>query len=201
MKKWMTLVTFAMGAATGAAVTWRIVKEKYEQIAREEIASVKETFSQRKIKKEENNAENIASVSQPEIKNDQGNNKSYENVLTDNGYVDDRTKSYTNYTLNKYRKEKEENQVVLDDRPYVISPEEFDELADYNTISLTYYADGVLTDDMDEPIDPSDIEDLVCEDFANHFGEYEADSVFVRNDAMRTDYEILRDMRRYRDIT
>jgi hypothetical protein len=198
MKKWTTLVAFAMGAAAGAAVTWRFVKEKYEQIAREEIASVKETFSQRKIKKEANNA----SVPQPETKNDQeNNNESYEDILTDNGYVDDRTKSYTNYTLNKYRKEKEENQVVPGDRPYVISPEEFDELADYNTISLTYYADGVLTDDMDEPIDPADIEDLVCEDFSNHFGEYEADSVFVRNDAMRTDYEILRDVRRYSDIT
>lgn len=201
MKKWMTLVTFAMGAATGAAVTWRIVKEKYEQIAREEIASVKERFSQRTITKEEINN----STSQPEIKNNNDNNhdnnKSYENILIDNSYVDDRTKSYTNYTLNKYRKEKEENKVVLDDRPYIISPAEFDDLADYNTISLTYYADGVLTDDMDEPIDPSDIEDLVCEDFADHFGEYEADSVFVRNDAMRTDYEILRDMRRYRDIT
>ena len=199
MKKWMTLVTFAIGAATGAEVTWRIVKEKYEQIASEEIASVKERFLQRTIKKEEINN----STSQPEIKkdNNHNNNESYENILTDNGYVDDRTKSYTNYTLNKYRKEREENKVVPDDRPYIISPEEFDDLMDYNTISLTYYADGVLTDDMDEPIDPSDIGDLVCEDFADHFGEYEADSVFVRNDAMRTDYEILRDMRRYRDIT
>ena len=83
----------------------------------------------------------------------------------------------------------------MTEKPYVITPEEFGELADYQTISLTYWHDAVLTDDYDEIIDNPD--DIVGEDFADHFGEYEDDSVFVRNDARKTDYEILLDNRDY----
>lgn len=33
-----------------------------------------------------------------------------------------------------------------------------------------------------------------------HFGEYEEDAVFVRNDAKKCDYEILKDLRRFCDV-
>ena len=35
---------FAVGAAIGSAVTWKLVKTKYEKIADEEIESVKEVY-------------------------------------------------------------------------------------------------------------------------------------------------------------
>ena len=82
-------------------------------------------------------------------------------------------------------------------KPRVIPPEEFGE-EDYAVISLNYYADGVLADDWDKVIE--DVENTVGEDFANHFGEYEDDSVFVRNDELEKDYEILLDMRNYSDV-
>lgn len=97
-----------------------------------------------------------------------------------------------------YTKSNEKKEDENMDKPYVISPEEFGEIEDYETYSLTYYADGVLTDEGDEPIE--DIESMVGEDSLNHFGEYEDDSVFVRNDRTMTDYEILRDIRCYSDI-
>ena len=40
---------FAAGAIIGSAVTWKIVKTKYEQIANEEIESVKERFRNREV--------------------------------------------------------------------------------------------------------------------------------------------------------
>ena len=40
-------IIFATGAAIGSVVTWKIVKTKYEQIAKEEINSVKEVFSKK----------------------------------------------------------------------------------------------------------------------------------------------------------
>ena len=59
-------------------------------------------------------------------------------------------------------------------------------------------ADGVLAySDTNERVE--DIGELVCEDFAAHFGEYEEDSVFVRNDNLRMDIEILRDLRTYQE--
>ena len=83
-------------------------------------------------------------------------------------------------------------------KPYVISPEEFDTKDGYKTVSLSYYADGVLADDYDEVVE--DVEKMVGKESLNHFGEYEDDSVFVRNDRMRTDFEILRDLRNYSDV-
>ena len=41
---------------------------------------------------------------------------------------------------------------------------------------------------------------MVVEDFADHFGEYEDDSVFVRNNRLKCDYEILRDEGEYSDL-
>ena len=40
-------IIFAVGALVGSAVTWKLLKTKYEQIANEEIASVKETYAKK----------------------------------------------------------------------------------------------------------------------------------------------------------
>ena len=85
------------------------------------------------------------------------------------------------------------------DKPYIITPEEFSD-SDYNTETLSYWADGVVTDIDNERLTDDQIEDLIGEDSLSHFGEYEDDSVFVRNDRLRTDYEILADTRRYGEV-
>ena len=87
---------------------------------------------------------------------------------------------------------------VTRDQHYIIRPDEFGEYDDYDTISLTYYADHILTDEDDEIVE--DIEDKIGFDALNHFGEYEEDSVFVRNDRIKCDYEILLDQRKYSEV-
>ena len=94
--------------------------------------------------------------------------------------------------------DKKTEEEIAVDRPYVIQPSEFGEFDDYEKISLTYTADGVLLDDMNEIVD--DIEEIVGEDSLEHFGEYEDDSVYVRNDSKKCDYEILLDQRNYQEI-
>lgn len=84
--------------------------------------------------------------------------------------------------------------------PYVINPGEFGEKDGYRIISLKYFADGVLTDDWDVPFDEDDIPSIVGKDFASHFGEWEDDSVYVRNDMNETDYEILAVEHKFSDI-
>ena len=42
---------FAVGAAIGSAVTWKLVKTKYEKIANEEIESVKEIYGAKRVEK------------------------------------------------------------------------------------------------------------------------------------------------------
>ena len=87
---------------------------------------------------------------------------------------------------------------VTRDQHYIIRPDEFGEYDDYDTISLTYYADHILTDEDDEIVE--DIEDKIGFDALSHFGEYEEDSVFVRNDRIKCDYEILLDQRKYSEV-
>ena len=65
-------------------------------------------------------------------------------------------------------------------------------------MSLTYYADNVLAYDDDSVI--TNVDKVVGKGSLNTFGEYEDDSVFVRDDDKKIDYEILRDTRTYSDV-
>lgn len=174
-----TCITFVLGAAVGSAVTWKVIKDKYEQIAQEEIDSVKDAYS---IHKNDD--------TEPESTEEE--KEEAENIVSDNGYVQ----------MSFYTEPEEVKSTVADnhiiDAPYVIAPGEFGELYEYETISLTYYADHILADDMDDIIE--DVENTVGEESLTHFGEYEDDSVFVRNDRLKHDYEILLDYRNYSDI-
>lgn len=154
-------VAFAIGAAVGAVVTWKLAKSKFEQMAQEEIDSVKESFS-----------------------------KAYGEDKSEDLTVDEAKKMMTDLG---YSVEKEDDKM----RPYVISPDEFGE-KDYKMETLTYYNDRVLADRWDEPIENP--EELLGDEALGSFGEYEDDAVYVRNDALKIDYEILLDTRNHADV-
>jgi len=85
-------------------------------------------------------------------------------------------------------------------KPYVIPPEELGEMEDYETITLTYFADGTLTDDDYKVIEQEEADDIIGPDALSHFGEYEDDSVCIRNEKYKCDYEILNDLREYEEV-
>lgn len=193
----MSKINFAMflaGATVGAAGAWFYCKRYYEQVAQEEIDSVKAAFAERKpdalknVKKdiEENvNDSNKQKADMAKLKPDLVN---YAAKLQEQGYT-----NYSGIGEQSENKKNEEDETVVDE-PYVIAPEEFGEES-YTTISLTYYSDGILADDEDERVE--NIEDTVGSDFAEHFGDYEEDSVHIRNDRRRCDYEICKDNRTF----
>lgn len=203
MKNFFTFVT---GLVIGSVVTYVVVKDKFEKIAQEEIDSVKEVFGRRVEKEADKKVEKIAEKEVEKIR------KEY----NDYGSL---TKNYTSYSENKPEENNEEDEVEEDDcaqvededgveifeverasnsdRPYVIDPWDFGGEDGYDTITLNYYADGVLTDDDNNVIEDEEIDDIVGKDFAEHFGEYEKDCVCVRNDRLKTDYEICRDLIEY----
>ena len=82
----------------------------------------------------------------------------------------------------------------------MISPDEYGDQEGYDEISLTYYSDGTVADDSDRAMADAEIEETIGKDSLTHFGEYEDDSVFVRNDRLKADYEILMDQRTYADV-
>lgn len=202
------VLIFVLGAAAGSLATWKLIEKKYKDIAQEEIDSVKDTFS--KMKKNEypdkledypdfeefDDSDDSYDSDDEEPKSEQKidrNNKpdivEYAKILSETGY--------TNYAERQDKKEKKGVEPVEDERPYVISPDEFGEKDGYENVTLTYYADGVLTDYFDNVI--SNIDEVVGLDSLDHFGEYEDDAVFVRNEKMETDYEILRDLRDFNE--
>lgn len=177
MSKLNSLFIFAAGAAIGSVVTLKVVKTKYERIAQEEIESVKEAYSKRYEANEEISKGLADGVNEA---------LEYVNLVSDEGYVTLTNKEGEQMTMD-----------INDERvPYVIPPEEFGD-TDYETLSYTYYADNVLTDDNDIPVD--NVEEVVGVGSLDTFGEYEDDSVFVRNDAMKVDIEILLDYSKYAD--
>lgn len=174
-------VIFFLGAAAGSFITCKILEEKYKRIADEEINSVIERFREKEDEKES------------EVHSEP---KEYKRRMTQDEYL-----KLTNELGYDYKKE--DNVIVSEEEdgsiyvepgrdyidPYVIPPEEFGELETYDTKSWTYYADNVITDDMGEIVyDPEPI----IGDALEHFGEFEDDSVHVRNENTECDYEIIK---------
>ena len=196
MKNFFTFVT---GLVIGSVVTYVVVKDKFEKIAQEEIDSVKEVFGRRVEKEADKKVEKIAE-------------KEVEKIRKEYNEYDNLTKNYTNYSKTEVEEDKDEEVCENDedgvelfeverasdsDRPYVIDPWDFGGEDGYDTVTLNYYADDVLTDSDDNVIEDEDIDDFVGKDFAEHFGEYEKDCVCVRNDRLKIDYEICRDIIKY----
>lgn len=187
---------FMLGASIGSLVTWKIVKEKYKRIADEEIDSIREHYS-RKLNKLYDNTNNIVKEESeeplvddiPDFTNE--NKEEYKNIVS----------LYTDGEKIDEFEETEEGIIKLEPtqesiKPYVISPEEYGE-TNNQLISLMLYSDGVLTDDNDEII--IDYEDIIG-DALEHFGEYEEDSVHVRNENNECDYEILKSEKTFDEI-
>lgn len=191
---------FAAGAAIGSVVTWKVVKTKYEQIAQEEIESVKEAFSNKDITVEDMAKAAVKEGFNVNISVENGEDSAAERVDPDSPSVSDEIRGiverlgYTAESTGESEENKEEEEEDDMEKPYVISPEEFGD-CDYITVSLTYYLDGIVTNDQDKII--TNVAELVGDNFADHFGEYEDDSVFVRNDRLGMDFEILKDYRDY----
>lgn len=175
--KAMPIITFVVGAAAGSVATWFLLKTKYEQLAQEEIDSVKEVFSKReKTRYVEIEPEEV------EESSDEVDIREYAAKISGENYTE-----YSDIEL-----------VKNVEKPYVITPDEFGEIDEYEKISLTYYADQILADDDNELVE--DVDDVVGFESLGTFGRYEEDSVFVRNDRLQADYEILKDLRRYEDV-
>lgn len=87
-------------------------------------------------------------------------------------------------------------------RPWLIDPIIFGTHDAYTYVTLTYYADGKLADDMDELVDPNDWEDLIGTEALDAFGiePQQENIVTVRNERLMCDIEIYKDARPYTDI-
>ena len=177
------ILTFSAGVAIGVAASWKAFKTYYEKIVQEEIDSIYDSLSSNSTEPEEQKDEIIVNEVIEEKKN-------YAEVLSSEGYAG---KEIT-------------DEEVSDVRPKVISDSEFAALdeTEYDIITLTYYSDGILSDDRDDII--YDIDDIIGEDSLEAFNDVDeggnpVDTIYVVNDEMGTAYEILRDNRAYESVS
>lgn len=185
MKK---LFIFMAGAAIGSVVAAKVVKTKYENLIEEEIQSVRDVYKKKlEETKVESTEEDVEEVKE-------------EVEETQEEVVEERNEYRKIINYNKYAKTEEveetQEEVEYDERndyddPYVIDPEDFGCNGEYATQTLTYFADGVVVDDVDEVVEQPEI--FIGDHHIEVFRDFEATAIYVRNEWNRTDYEILKD--------
>ena len=202
------LLIFAAGLAVGAVAGAVIIKNKVLADAKAEIEEVREYYRESRGVKEveevkekvEETIDRIQDLIEEHVEEvKEVEKKEYE--LKDILIKDEpkTEKEYTNYNqIAKMYTSKNEYQTPMYDDPFVIDPSEFGEIPEYDTETLTYFADGVLVDDVDDVIEEPDI--VVGLENLKVFEEFGATSVYVRNDIYKTDYEIIRDDWNYSDL-
>lgn len=159
----------------GFAAAHGILRSRYEQQAQDEIDSVKVRFRKReKELKTDTSAHGKEAEHGAEV-------SSYRSVLKDAGYGQAQDKP---------------------GMPRVISPNDFGEADEYDQISLTYYSDGTLANDHDRPMNVDDILQTVGTEWKRMLDnpDRDDDAVYVRNDGLKVDYEILWDERTYAQV-
>ena len=181
----ISIGTGVLGLLSGVYIGWRLTKKKYETLADEEVAAVKAALTSH-----------------------------YEKLIPISATVDKKPKldvapvpedkdipAYVNYAA-KYKPESApdripgkpesdklyEKETKVDKSPYIISPDEFSN-SEYEIKTLLYYKDKVLADEDYNII--HDVVGHVGDEALSDFGRYGSDSVYVRNDVLGIDYEIL----------
>lgn len=175
-------IAFLIGTALGVGLHLYLFSE-IEEETDEKVITWDEIKKEREKKEKEQVEEKSEEKDQIKALREKPDIMSYSKKLEKAGY--------TNYSdVKNVRVERKEGK-----EPYVIDPSEFGMEDEYESVSLTYYSDGILADDVDDLVDVEN----VGEDFASHFGDYEEDAVHIRNDELKIDYEILKDERSYKE--
>lgn len=188
------VLLFTAGLVMGSVVTWKMTKDKYEQWANDEIRTMREYYNQKEeeyYEEEDLDEEPIEAEVRTE-RSTKPDLTEYTSRLNESGYTD-----YSE--ISKKDEKEEDDESDMEEKPYIISPEEFGDFDDYETIELTYYKNGYVTDDQDILMSNDEVEEAIGWNNITHMGEYEEDALHVRNEKRKTDYEILQVFDDYRE--
>lgn len=195
------VIIFAIGVAIGSLVAWKVTKTKYEELMAKEDRELREYYN-RKIKVYNAAATTLHDHYEEKLAKIEKKSKETEDGVDRDGdkIVDDLRERYTEVLKDHKYSIDEPCYEGGQDRPYVVSSEEFGNGDEYDIISLNYYSDGIVSDDWGDKIE--DIEATIGEDFASHYDEdpEDPDVVYVRNDRLKVEYEILRNLSTYSEM-
>ena len=195
--KHRNILIFLTGILTGAAGCFTVISILGEE-------RIKKIF--KKNKKEKDSPDADASENQTddpcteeEVEENQNVHEESEPVSY-NKYFNIASE-YTADTEDEDEEEDEEIQVPSmhhSEGIYQITPDEFNENSNYCAITLTYYADGVITDRSDNIV--HNVEELIGDFIEDDIGRYDPDQAYIRNEYLKTDFNIERNLRTYEEI-
>lgn len=183
------VLIFGAGAIAGSVCSIMLLRSKYREEAEIEISEMREYYrdKMKECKKEETITEEEFKPIEEVIEE-----KEAEKIIENKGYV-----NYSKYMETSDKLPEENNDC---DVPYIINEEEYGALVDYDTEVLTYFADKVLVDEVDEIIE--DMETVVGLGNLSIFDEFEgAKTVYVRNEIYKTDFMIVKDDWNHADLS
>ena len=201
-----TIIGFLFGVVIGSVLTYHGLKNKVEAEMDEEVNKLKEFYKDQLEKTQMEYFEKEEYLkSKVAVAEDKGsivskviNTKKVEeyehrhNEKTNNVVSNDISEEPTSGAFEIF-----EDNIVARDKPFVIEEDRVGEYISYDLISLIYFSDGVLTDDWEKPVENPD--ETVGTEYVGYFESGE-DVVYVRNDKLKCEFEITRDLRTYEEV-
>lgn len=169
MSKITGFLIFATGFLGGSISAYFALKKRFDILMEEEIQSVKESYEKLNSSDIEDSCEESDDIVGQFIYNDDDQNTPGE------------------------QEEPQKNFEV----PYLIPPNEFNEVYGYETATLTLYSDGVIADEDMEIVD--DVDEILGEENLQQLRDGETNCVYIRNDSKYCDYEVLIDFGIFED--
>ena len=184
------LLMFSLGVAAGSVATYFIVKNHFQDISDDEIATIKEAY---RIK--------VEAVDR--VRKIQEEKEKYKNIIFKSDYSPDAEAIEEDSNFgeededNRWERERLFPEEESED-PYSITPSQFvNEKGYYDKVTMYYYdEDGTYCNESEDII--TNPVDLFGETVS--FGEFEDDVAYIRNDKISTDFEIIRNHASYSEI-
>ena len=203
------LIAFVVGAAGGSVVTNKLLRTKYENYAKEEMGAYR-NYILDQINGEIVEREDIP---QDVILTDDG----YDEDEVDYDFPTEKKKveevHYKDFTKKEHYKkadrveysvkagaysqkmDKLKEEALKSNLPYEITKDAYDnDRGDYDKVELHFWEDDdIVSDDNDEIF--NDVEFAIGEDslfiFGTDHGNEDPDIIYIRNESLTTDYEII----------
>lgn len=208
------MIIFVVGTLIGSATTYFVVKKKFETEKENDIKEMREYYTKREEIISEH-ADKEVDILKQEIESMHQDKKDEESTIDDEELQEYRDivsqynhPEYADALVRKRElqmaeeaKKAEEDMTEERQEPfYIIKPDEFGTIDNYELVNLTWYADGILADEFDNIIGEDEIEERIGSEALVDIGKYLPKFIHVRNDDLEVDYEIGEDPRNYCDI-
>lgn len=189
-KTFTALLALVAGFCGGYFTAYVLLNKKYMQRTEEAVASVKARYEEKKEPTETSEA--------PQVDKKEEKLKDFKDVIEDLQYIP-RTNPGPSEARNPYWKRRNGTPETEDGFISIIPEEEYGLDLDYDQISMHYYTDNVLADDMDN--DEVNVEDTVGRYALDHIDDPEYDGIiYVKNDYRKAYYEVERTQTSYAEV-